>query len=71
MYTYDSIGNTVKLFSPSGEMILLKGNDAISFLEEIYDLDENFQKIQDDMFLSSQKLVTIDELTEKIISCYF
>lgn len=70
-YKFDYLGFAVKLISPSGETILLQGEDANSFLDEVYEIEDNFEKIQEEALESSGKTVTIDELFDKIIDCYF
>lgn len=70
-YKYDYLGYAVKLIAPTGESVLLRGEDANSFLDEVYDIEDNFEKIREESLEHSGKNVTIDELLDKAIECYF
>ena len=70
-YRYDYLGFAVKLISPTGETILLQGDDANSFLDEVYEIEDNFDKIREETLKHTGKNVTIEDLLDKAIDCYF
>ena len=70
-YKFDKIGTGVKLTAPSGESMILRGEEASMFLEEVGEIEDNFYLIHDFALESSGKDVSFNELLDKIIACYF
>lgn len=70
-YNFDLVGLNVKLIAPSGESIMLTGEEADTFLEEVDELDETYDDVSSNTFINHGDVVSYDVLLDRIINCYF
>lgn len=66
-YKYDLLGSSLKLTAPSGETILLCGEEVEKFFDELNDLEDSYDEILE----RSEKEVSLDDMLDKMIDCYF